>query len=88
MAIVTPNSMHAPVAKEFLRRRIQVICNKPLIASLFEAKSLVRVSERSEVLFVLTHNYTGYPMVRHAREMVANGEIGDIRVVQVEYAQD
>lgn len=88
VAIVTPNHMHAPVAKEFLRRGIHVICDKPLTASLAEAKSLVRAAERSDALFVLTHNYTGYPMVRQAREMVANGEIGDIRVVQVEYAQD
>ncbi len=88
VAIVTPNHMHAPVAKEFLRRGIHVICDKPLTASLSEAKSLVRAAERSDALFVLTHNYTGYPMVRQAREMVANGEIGDIRVVQVEYAQD
>lgn len=88
VAIVTPNHMHAPVAKEFLRRGIHVICDKPLTASLAEAKSLVRAAERSDALFVLTHNYSGYPMVRQAREMVANGEIGDIRVVQVEYAQD
>jgi predicted dehydrogenase len=88
VAIVTPNHMHAPVAKEFLRRGIHVICDKPLTASLSEAKSLVRAAERSDALFVLTHNYTGNPMVRQAREMVANGEIGDIRVVQVEYAQD
>ncbi len=88
VAIVTPNHMHAPVAKEFLRRGIHVICDKPLTSKLFDAKSLVSAAERSDALFVLTHNYTGYPMVRHAREMVAKGEIGDIRVVQVEYAQD
>ncbi len=88
VAIVTPNHMHAPVAKEFLRRGIHVICDKPLTSKLFDAKTLVSAAERSDALFVLTHNYTGYPMVRHAREMVANGEIGNIRVVQVEYAQD
>lgn len=88
VAIVTPNHMHAPVAREFLRRGIHVICDKPLTATLFEAKSLVRAAERSDALFVLTHNYTGYPMVRQAREMVANGDLGDLRVVQVEYAQD
>ena len=88
VSIVTPNHMHAPVAKEFLRRGIHVICDKPLTATLSEAKSLVRAAERSDALFVLTHNYTGYPMVRHAQEMVAGGGIGDIRVVQVEYAQD
>ena len=88
VAIVTPNHMHAPVAKEFLRRDIHVICDKPLTATLTEAKSLARAAERSDALFILTHNYTGYPMVRQAREMIANGDLGDLRLVQVEYAQD
>ena len=88
VAIVTPNHMHAPVAKEFLRRGIHVICDKPLTATLADAKSLVKAAEKSNALFVLTHNYTGYPMIRHAREMIANGDLGDIRVVQAEYAQD
>lgn len=88
VAIVTPNHMHAPVAKEFLRRGIHVICDKPLTATLTEAKSLARAAERSDALFILTHNYTGYPMVRQAREMIANGDLGDLRLVQVEYAQD
>ena len=88
VAIVTPNHMHAPAAKEFLRRGIHVICDKPLTSKLFDAKTLVSAAERSDALFVLTHNYTGYPMARQAREMIANKEIGDIRVVQVEYAQD
>ncbi len=88
VAIVTPNHMHAAVAKEFLRRGIHVICDKPLTATLADAKSLVKAAEKSDSLFVLTHNYTGYPMIRQAREMVASGQLGDIRVVQVEYAQD
>ncbi|MCX7646022.1 MAG: Gfo/Idh/MocA family oxidoreductase [Rhodobacteraceae bacterium] len=88
VAIVTPNHLHAPVAVEFLRRGIHVICDKPLTATLREAKALAAVAARSKALFVLTHNYTGYPMVRQARAMVAAGELGPIRVVQVEYAQD
>ena len=88
VAIVTPNHMHAPVAKEFLRRGIHVICDKPLTATLADAKSLVKAAEKSDALFVLTHNYTGYPMIRQAREMIAAGELGDLRVVQAEYAQD
>jgi predicted dehydrogenase len=88
VAIVTPNHMHAPVAKEFLKRGIHVICDKPLTATLSEAKALAAAAARSGALFVLTHNYTGYPMVRQARAMVAAGELGEIRVVQVEYAQD
>lgn len=88
VAIVTPNHMHYPVAREFLKRGIHVICDKPMTATLTEAKRMVEAAERSGALFVLTHNYTGYPMVRQAREMVASGELGEIRVVQVEYAQD
>ncbi|MEQ9037664.1 MAG: Gfo/Idh/MocA family oxidoreductase [Silicimonas sp.] len=88
VAIVTPNHIHYPVAREFLKRGIHVICDKPLTASLSEAKRMVQAAERSGALFVLTHNYTGYPMVRQAREMVASGELGEIRLVNVEYAQD
>ncbi|MGL6208432.1 MAG: Gfo/Idh/MocA family protein [Paracoccaceae bacterium] len=88
VAIVTPNHMHAPVALEFLKRGIHVICDKPLTATLPEAKKLAKAAEASGVIFALTHNYTGYPMVRHAKAMVANGDLGDIRLVQVEYAQD
>ena len=88
VAIVTPNHMHAPVARQFLKRGIHVICDKPLTATLTEAKQLIRAAGDSDALFVLTHNYTGYPMIRQAREMIAAGELGDIRLVQVEYAQD
>ena len=88
VAIVTPNHMHAPVAREFLKRGIHVICDKPLTATLTEAKQLARAAGESDALFVLTHNYTGYPMIRQARAMIAAGELGEIRLVQVEYAQD
>ena len=88
VAIVTPNHMHFPVAREFLKRGIHVICDKPLTSKLADAKKLAKLVEQSDALFVLTHNYTGYPMVRHARELVRSGELGEIRVVQVEYAQD
>ncbi|AXI41558.1 Gfo/Idh/MocA family protein [Sulfitobacter sp. SK011] len=88
VAIVTPNHLHYPVAREFLKRGIHVICDKPLTSTLADARKLVKAAERSEALFVLTHNYTGYPMARQAREMVAHGDLGDIRMVQAEYAQD
>lgn len=88
VSIVTPNHMHYPAAKEFLRRGIHVICDKPLTSNLADAKKLLKVAQESDALFILTHNYTGYPMVRQAREMVNNGELGDIRVIQVEYPQD
>ncbi len=88
VAIVTPNHVHYAAAREFLKRGIHVICDKPLTSTLPDAKKLVKAVESSEALFFLTHNYTGYPMVRQAREMVANGDLGTIRVVQVEYSQD
>ncbi|MGI9356158.1 MAG: Gfo/Idh/MocA family protein [Rhizobiaceae bacterium] len=88
VAIVTPNNMHFPVAREFLKRGIHVICDKPLTSKLADAKKLAALVEKTGAVFVLTHNYTGYPMVRHARQMIANGELGDIRVVQAEYPQD
>ena len=88
VAIVTPNHMHAPVALQFLKRGIHVICDKPLTATLPEAKRLAKAAKASGVVFALTHNYTGYPMIRQAKAMVAAGDLGDLRVVQVEYAQD
>lgn len=88
VAVVTPNHMHAPVALQFLKRGIHVICDKPLTATLPEAKKLAKAAQESGVVFALTHNYTGYPMIRQAREMVQAGILGDIRLVNVEYAQD
>ena len=89
VSIVTPNHMHAPVAKAFLKAGIHVICDKPLALSLKEAKSLeALLAKRKDVIFALTHNYSGYPMIRHAKAMVKAGELGEIRVVQGEYPQD
>ncbi|MGI9391780.1 MAG: Gfo/Idh/MocA family protein [Boseongicola sp.] len=88
VAIVTPNHMHYPAAREFLKRGIHVICDKPLTSTLPDAKKLAALAGKTDALFVLTHNYTGYPMVRQARDMVATGRLGKLRLVQVEYAQD
>lgn len=88
VAIVTPNHMHAPVALQFLKRGIHVISDKPLTATLPEAKRLAKAAEASGVVFALTHNYTGYPMIRQAKAMITNGELGDLRLVNVEYVQD
>ncbi|WP_171237069.1 Gfo/Idh/MocA family protein [Ruegeria sp. HKCCA6837] len=88
VSIVTPNNVHYAAAREFLKRGIHVICDKPLTSTFADAKKLVKAAVSANALFILTHNYTGYPMVRQAREMVANGDIGKIRVVQVEYPQD
>ncbi len=88
VAIVAPNHVHHAAARAFLQAGFHVICDKPLTRTMEEAEDLAAIVERSGKLFVLTHNYTGYPMVRQAREMVAAGELGAVRVVQVEYAQD
>lgn len=88
VAIVTPNHMHAPVALQFLKRGIHVICDKPLTATLAEAKRLAKAAEASGVVFALTHNYTGYPMIRQAKAMIEAGELGELRLVNVEYVQD
>lgn len=88
VAIVTPNHMHAEPAVAFLRAGIHVICDKPLAATAQQADEIAKAVESSGKLFILTHNYTAYPLIRQARQMVAEGALGDIRVVQVEYAQD
>jgi predicted dehydrogenase len=88
VSIVTPNHMHVPVAKAFIEAGIHVICDKPLALNLKEAKSLQALLAKKNLVFALTHNYSGYPMVRQAREMVASGQLGEIRVVQGEYPQD
>lgn len=88
VAIVTPNHMHAGPAIAFLKAGIHVICDKPLTATLEDTLLLEAAAKSSGKLFVLTHNYTGYPMIRQAKDMVAKGELGDIRMVQAEYAQD
>jgi predicted dehydrogenase len=89
VAIVTPNNVHVPAAKAFIEAGIHVICDKPLAISLKEAKSLeTLLKKRKDVIFAFTHNYSGYPMIRQARDMVARGELGQIRLVQAEYPQD
>lgn len=87
VAIVTPNHLHAAPAIAFLDAGIHVICDKPLAATPAQARAMADAATRSEARFILTHNYTGYPLIRQAREMVERGELGKIRVVQVEYAQ-
>lgn len=88
VAIVTPNHMHYQAAREFLKRGIHVICDKPMTATLGEARKLAKAAEDSDALFILTHNYTGYPMIRQARDMINSGVLGKLRLVNVEYVQD
>lgn len=88
VAIVTPNHMHFPVAKAFLEAGIHVICDKPMTTSIEDARELAKLVESTGRLFVLTHNYSAYPLIRHARSMVSNGDLGKIQVIQAEYPQD
>lgn len=88
VSIVTPNHLHFPVAKVFMEAGIHVICDKPLTSTLEEAVQLTQLSKRKNVHFAVTYNYSAYPMVRQAREMIAAGRLGSIRVIQIEYAQD
>ncbi len=88
VAIVTPNHLHAPIASAALEAGLHVICDKPLATSLAEARALVALAAERGRLLALTHTYSGYPMVRHARELVRSGALGTIRLVQAEYQQD
>jgi predicted dehydrogenase len=87
VSIVTPNHVHFDVAKAFTEAGIHVVCDKPLVHTSEQAQALVAACERSGTVFGVTHNYTGYPMVRQAREMVRSGQLGEIRKVIVEYNQ-
>ena len=87
VSIVTPNHVHFPVARAFAEAGIHVVCDKPLVHTSEEAAELVQVVKRSGSIFGVTYNYTGYPMVREARDMVARGAIGVVRKVIVEYNQ-
>ena len=87
VSIVTPNHMHASPAIEFINRGIHVICDKPLTATIEEAKKLYDVVKNSKAHFFLTHNYSGYPVVREMRRLVREGKIGKVRVVKGMYLQ-
>jgi predicted dehydrogenase len=88
VSIVTPNHLHHAATRAFLEAGIDVICDKPLARTVLEARDLVEAVSTSGRVFVLTYNYTGYPMVRHARDMVRADALGAIRIVQVEYPQE
>ena len=87
VAIVTPNHLHHPVATAFLGAGVHVVCDKPMTATLMEATDLCLTVEHSGLTFALTHNYTGYPMVREARHLVRAGRLGTLRKVVAEYPQ-
>lgn len=88
VVIVTPNHMHFPVAKACLEAGVDVICDKPVTRTLEEALELEQIVKNSGCFFALTHNYSAYPLVRYAREIIEQGKLGKLRVVQVEYPQE
>lgn len=88
VSIVTPNSTHYPVAKAFLEAGINVVCEKPLCFTVEQAKDLKKTAEEKNLLFGVTHGYTGYTMSKVMKEMIAEGKIGKIVAVNAEYAQD
>ena len=88
VSIVTPNNVHFGPAKAFLEAGIHVICDKPLTSTLEDARALASIKPKKGAKFLLTHNYTGYPLIRQARDMVKSGVLGKLRMVQAEYPQD
>ena len=88
VSIVTPNISHFPIARTFLDAGFHVVCDKPMTYTLDEAEELVKLVEQSGLVFGLTHNYTGHPLIRHARQLFQSGEMGTVRKAIVEYLQD
>lgn len=88
VSIVVPNKFHYPIAKKFLEQGIHVVCDKPLAVSLEEAEELENLTRSKDLLFAVTYVYSGYPMVKQARELVQSGDLGEIRVIQGEYPQE
>ena len=88
VSVVTPNHVHFAAARAFLEAGIHVICDKPLTTNVAQARELAKLASEKGLLFAVTYNYSGYPMIRQARELVSSGALGELRVVQVEYPQD
>jgi predicted dehydrogenase len=87
VSVVTPNHLHFAIAEGFVRAGFHVVCDKPMVTTRAEADALVRLVQQAKTVFAVTYNYTGYPLVKQAREMVRTGELGQIRKVAVEYYQ-
>ena len=87
VAITTPNNSHFAIAKAFLQAGFHVMCEKPMTVTAKQARELVGITKKSRCVFGLMHNYTGYPMVKLARDMVKNGELGKVRKIVVQYPQ-
>ncbi len=87
VSVATPNHTHFEIARAFAEAGFNVMCDKPMTFDLAQAEELARIVQKTGVVFGLTHNYTGYPLVRQAREMVQSGELGDINAVRASYIQ-
>ena len=87
VSILTPNFLHFPMAKKLLENGFNVICEKPMTTSYQEAKILEDTLQKTEVILAVTYTYTGYPMVRQMREMIANGDLGNIQKIDAQYYQ-
>src|SRR5246127_1612054 len=87
VSVATPNHTHFAIAKAFAEAGFNVMCDKPLTLDLAQAEELARVVQRTGVVFAVTHNYTGYPLVRQARDMVKAGELGEVNAVRASYIQ-
>ncbi len=87
VSVVTPNHLHFPACRAFIERGFHVVCDKPVTTTLEDAEALCRLVDEHGVVFALTHNYTGYPLVKHARALVAEGALGTLRKIVVEYSQ-
>ena len=87
IGIMTPSGDHYKIAKEFIKNNIHIICDKPLTANVKDAIALEKLVNKKNIVFALTHNYSAYPMLREAKELVTNNKIGKIKVINVEYPQ-
>lgn len=87
VSVTTPNHMHYEVAKAAVEAGFHVICDKPMTFDLAQAEELMKTVEGANVVFALTHNYTGYPLVRMAREMIRAGELGEVQAIRTQYIQ-
>jgi len=88
VSIVTPNYLHFPVATAFMEEGINIVCDKPMAVSTEEADKLCKLSKEKDIIFAVTYNYTGYPLVKQAREMIRNGILGKLQKIVVEYSSD
>lgn len=87
LGIMTPSGDHYKIAKPFIENKVHIVCDKPLTATIKDAEKLKKLVEKNKIVFALTHNYSSYPMLREAKEIIKKGKIGDINLINVEYPQ-